>query len=567
MTLRKLARQLCLVLLAGLATAVFAPSGRAQRNLEAEKGDPAQVSSQLQAPQGLYPGVVAIERFTNRGWQRLCRGVMLKPDWLLTQAYCAYDGAQEGGAPLRANELRVLYGNVDLEKASSAEVAEIAVHEDFQWKPTPRNSVALLRLKAPIGVTPLAPVRENLAGLLERQGETGSAVAVGWGSFFAAEPAGRLHLQRHLSVRPIPARDCEAIFPERIKPGVVCAFSAFNNIDVCHGFAGGGLMLPDARGRFRLLGLVSWAEGCAKANRPTVYTHVGYYIPWIEAKIGALPAEEASPQSAPARATSQSLQPPKEATARIVDSNANIAPAGLFRYMVSIGEARKNQALGHFCGGALISKRWVLTAAHCVVDAARAVTAPEALQLKLDTEVLSSGGILLTARRIIVHEKYATGPLGDAKFDIALIEVSGDIPLDIQFPSLANSATERELFGSSADDPRDVIVIGWGKNAFSRFGKLSNYLHWTSVQLVRRTDCNSPKSYAGRIDQNVYCAGREDIDSCQGDSGGPLLATDRNLNFVIVGVVSWGEGCGKSNKPGVYTRVPVFLDWINAHLK
>lgn len=567
MTARNLAPRLWQCLVAGLLTVGLAPAGHAQRNLEADKSDPAQVSSQLQAPQGLYPGVVAVERFTNRGWQRLCSGVMLRSDWLVTQAYCAYDGAQEGGAALRANELRVLYGNVDLEKASSAEVAEIVVHEDFQWKPVPRNSVALLRLKAPIGVQPLAPVRENLAVVLERQGETGSAIAVGWGSFFAAEPPGRLHLQRHLSVRPIPARDCEAIFPERIKPGVVCAFSAFNNIDVCAGFAGGGLMLPDARGRFRLLGLVSWAEGCAKPNRPTVYTHVGYYMPWIEAKIGALPADDAQPPAtAPARSSARPPQPPKDATTRIVGSNANIAPAGLFRYMVSIGEANKNQALGHFCGGTLIAKRWVLTAAHCVVDAAGSVTTPEALQLKLDTEVLSGGGIVLSAKRILVHDKFVVGPQGDAKHDIALIEVAGDVPQDIQPPSLADAATEQDLFGSNGDDPKDVVVVGWGKNAFSRFGKLSNHLHWTSVQMVRRADCNAPRSYAGRIDQTVYCAGREDIDSCQGDSGGPLLATDRNLNFVIVGVVSWGEGCGKSNKPGVYTRVPLFLDWINARL-
>ena len=537
----------------------------AQRGLQSEETDPLRMSAQLQAPQGLYPGIVAIERFTNRlGWNKHCSGVLLKPDWLVTQAYCAVDGSREAAA-YSPGDLRVLYGSADLQKAQTAEVAAIIVHEKFKADPTPENSLALLRLKAPLAIEPPVVTREDLSVLLQRQGETGSAVAVGWGSFFADEPASRMHHQRHLSVRPIPTQDCEAIFPGYIKPGVVCAFSRFNNIDVCAGFAGGPLMVPGARGRFKLLGLVSWAEGCARPNKPTVYTHVAHYVPWLESKMGPLPADEAV--GLPVReAAARSSEPPKQFASRIADPSANIAPAGLFRYMVSIGQANKNQALGHFCGGALIARRWVLTAAHCVVEAGN-VAAPQTLQLKMDTEVLSGAGVYLEAKRIIVHEKYEASTDGDQRYDLALIEIAGDVPGDVTFPAIADRTTERALFGADGDDPKDAIVIGWGKNAFSRFGKLSNHLHWTSVQMVRRQSCNSPKSYAGRIDTTVYCAGREDIDSCQGDSGGPLLATDRDLNFVIVGVVSWGEGCGKADKPGIYTRLPMFLDWIKARIK
>lgn len=562
MRLSSAMRRFCRTLpVVGFVTCAAAQPTFAQRGLESDEQTPLRLSSQLQAPQGLYPGIVAIERFTNRGgWQKHCSGVLLKPDWLVTQAYCAIDDAQ-GGAPLRAGEVRVLYGSTDLQKAASAEVERIVVHEGFTSRPTPENSLALLKLKQPLPIEPPVVTRTGLDDLLQRQGETGGAVAVGWGSFFAAEPPERLHFQRHLSVRPIPARDCEAIFPGYIKPGVVCAFSGFNNIDVCAGFAGGPLMIPTAGGRFKVLGLVSWAEGCAKPNRPTVYTHLAHYLPWIESKIGPLPPDEGTllPTRKPVP------QPAKEFSTRIVAPDANVAPAGLFRYMVSIGEANKNQALGHFCGGTLIAKRWVLTAAHCVVNAGDVIS-PQSIQLKIDTEVLSGGGILLQAKRIIVHEMYEVGAQGDVKYDIALIEVAGDIPADIPFPSIADADTERSLLGEAGDDPGDVVVIGWGKNAFSRFGKLSNHLHWTSVRMVRRQECNSPQGYSGRIDRNVYCAGREGIDSCQGDSGGPLLATDRNLNFVVIGVVSWGEGCGSSNKPGVYTRLPMFREWIAARV-
>lgn len=546
----------------------LAPFGRcpaqAQQELVVGDTDPLRLSVQLQAPQGLYPGIVAVERFSEQGgWSKHCSGTLLKRDWVATQAYCVLDPRGNGSSPLRASDLRILYGNVDLDKASSAEIESVIVHEDYAARPTPSNSIALLKLKAEIPVLPSIVARDDIRALTDGGREGGSAVTVGWGSFFSAEPADRLHRQRHLSVRAISATACEAAFPGLIRPGMVCAYSAFKGIDVCAGFAGGPLMLPDARGRFKALGMVSWAEGCAKPNRPTVYTHLTHYLPWIEARIGALPADEPAPPSA--RASQKPAAAPKAEGAispRIVGPDANIAPAGLFRYMVSIGEAKKNQALGHLCGGALIAKRYVLTAAHCVVDGNGVAVAPETLQLKVDTEMLSSGGVYLKPKRIIVHDRYKVEPLGDTKFDIALIEVTGDAPSDIVPPPLADFATEQSLLGPEGDDPRDVVVVGWGKDAFSRYGKISNYLHWTTLQVIRRAECNLPRSYAGRIDGNVYCAGRQEVDSCQGDSGGPLLTTDKDLNFVLVGVVSWGEGCGKSYKPGVYTRIPAFREWV-----
>jgi secreted trypsin-like serine protease len=305
-----------------------------------------------------------------------------------------------------------------------------------------------------------------------------------------------------------------------------------------------------------------------------VYTHLAPYIPWIESHTGRLPIDSpalgagaGAPIAGSPPTQAPGLLPPEmrpSAGGRIVNPNPNIAPAGLFRYMVSLGRPEQNQALGHFCGGTLLNKRWVLTAAHCVADVAQT---PEKIQIKADSEILSRGGIFLTAKRVVVHEKYEEGSEGDLKNDVALIEVSGDVPSDIVVPALATSMIEQDLLGPNGDDPKDVIVIGWGKNAFSRFGKISDHLHWTSVKMVRRMSCNAPKSYNGRIDMSVYCAGREEADSCQGDSGGPLLATDRNREFVLIGVVSWGEGCGKDDKPGVYMRLPSFYDWIVANMK
>ena len=65
--------------------------------------------------------------------------------------------------------------------------------------------------------------------------------------------------------------------------------------------------------------------------------------------------------------------------------------------------------------------------------------------------------------------------------------------------------------------------------------------------------------FGGLMRNNMVCAGEEGKDSCSGDSGGPL-AEDGSL--VLVGVTSWGQGCGRPNKPGVYTEVAYFIDWI-----
>lgn len=61
------------------------------------------------------------------------------------------------------------------------------------------------------------------------------------------------------------------------------------------------------------------------------------------------------------------------------------------------------------------------------------------------------------------------------------------------------------------------------------------------------------------------CAGKGKSDSCQGDSGGPLLVPNGD-KYEIVGIVSWGVGCGRAGYPGVYTRVVKYLPWLRANL-
>ncbi len=79
---------------------------------------------------------------------------------------------------------------------------------------------------------------------------------------------------------------------------------------------------------------------------------------------------------------------------------------------------------------------------------------------------------------------------------------------------------------------------------------------------LRTTPCEAAPAYRGRTTGDMLCAGGPAMDTCQGDSGGPLVRTYGDP--VLVGIISWGEGCADAARPGVYVRVDRdhYLDWI-----
>ncbi|KAG9464081.1 hypothetical protein GDO78_020532, partial [Eleutherodactylus coqui] len=93
---------------------------------------------------------------------------------------------------------------------------------------------------------------------------------------------------------------------------------------------------------------------------------------------------------------------------------------------------------------------------------------------------------------------------------------------------------------------------------------LASTLQRININLISNAVCNQDNY--GQVLDSMMCAGRLSggIDTCQGDSGGPLVYLGGDSRYRQVGVVSWGEGCARPGKPGVYTRVSYYLPWVHS---
>lgn len=223
---------------------------------------------------------------------------------------------------------------------------------------------------------------------------------------------------------------------------------------------------------------------------------------------------------------------------RIVGGNA-VVNSRKFPWMVSLQNNGK-----HFCGAMLINPSWLLTAKHCLKVTSSPLVMIGGLDLNNTTEF-----IMRKIAKTVEHPD----------LDVALIQL--DQPVNDRTPIKVNN-------NPNINPGINTEAIGWGR--LSENGSLTSILQEVVLPVIANEKCAS--LYSDKFQSaNHLCAGFEEgkKDACQGDSGGPLIIVwdenDISTQF-LVGVTSWGIGCARQGKFGVWVRTSTIIPWLTQNI-
>ncbi|KAH1176479.1 transmembrane protease serine 12 isoform X1 [Mauremys mutica] len=236
------------------------------------------------------------------------------------------------------------------------------------------------------------------------------------------------------------------------------------------------------------------------------------------------------------------------------------AQLGAWPWQVSLQVYQYGVGFKHLCGGSLVNEYSVLTAAHCVrrqmdpyywrvVIGLHDISRPER-----HTEKYS-------VREIIVHSEFRIETFEN---DIALFKLYKSVSYNDYIQPICLPFVHIHL---NINNQTKCFISGWG--SISEKGEGSPILQEAQVDIIPSDICNGFEWYEGMVNNNMFCAGFESggIDSCQGDSGGPLVCYHLDTSkYYLIGITSFGFGCGRPKLPGIYVRVSRYRRWIKARL-
>ncbi|XP_076294501.1 phenoloxidase-activating factor 2 isoform X3 [Lasioglossum baleicum] len=252
---------------------------------------------------------------------------------------------------------------------------------------------------------------------------------------------------------------------------------------------------------------------------------------------------------------------------RITGDKNNETKFGEFPWMVAIikdeiiGDGKESLPI-YQCGGSLIHKQAVLTAAHCVHG-----KEPSTLKIRAGEWDTQTRNEIYPhqdriAQKVIVHDKYYPGAL---YYDFAILILSEPVELAENVDVVCLPDPNVIYDGSRC------FASGWGKDRFGKDGHYQVILKKVDLPVVPRDTCQA--SLRGtrlgkyfQLHESFICAGGEPgKDTCKGDGGSPLVCPSRKdpTRYQQAGIVAWGIGCGEDATPGVYANVAYVREWID----
>ncbi len=250
---------------------------------------------------------------------------------------------------------------------------------------------------------------------------------------------------------------------------------------------------------------------------------------------------------------------PGTRTTRVVGGQQ--AAVGQFPWTAAV--SFRLEGATYSCGGTVVGRSWIVTAAHCVTDLDGRVLSPGAFSVRTGSVSRTSGGQVLAVASVYRHPGY-TGD--DNDYDVALLRLSR--PTTAPAIALIGSTPAEQAL----DDPGVLATVaGWGATTFP--GSPVDRQRFVEVPVISDNSCSAAYPI-GRMEegypyefraQSMVCAGYPagGKDSCQGDSGGPLATQAADDTWRLIGVVSWGYRCAEAGNPGVYARMTAVSSWTN----